>query len=160
MIRVILILAALLTFGVAARADGVVVPAEQRFSAYSGNIPECDLDEAFHRIQVYFQQKESEYWHSELTIDHFDRVREISLRGNGVSYIPRRYCIARAFLSDGTEHTAIYQIQQDLGIIGIGIGVEWCIVGLDRDSAYSPACSALRPFAERFLGPKVLVERY
>jgi hypothetical protein len=31
---------------------------------------------------------------------------------------------------------------------------------MDRLFAYSPACSTLRPYAERFLGSKALVERY
>ncbi len=160
MTRVILILAAILSFAVAARAETIIVPAEQRHMPYTGNLPVCDDPSVLERVGTRFSQKESEYWDSTLQIDKFDRVKEISLRGNGVAYIPRRYCIARAFLNDGKERTAIFEIQEGLGIIGMGYGVEWCIVGLDRNSAYSPACSALRPYAERFLGEPALVERY
>ena len=158
--RLILAFVAILGFTAAAHAAGVIVPAEQRYSAYSGQLAACDDSSALGRISWRFAQKESEYWHSNRSIDHFDRVREISLRGNGVAYIPRRYCIARAYLNDGRPHTVIYQIQEGLGMIGWGMGVEWCVVGLDRDDAYNPACSVLRPFAQRFLGQKVLVERY
>ncbi len=45
-------------------------------------------------------------------------------------------------------------------MIGWGYGVEWCVVGLDRNLAYAPACSALRPFVERYLGEKALRARY
>jgi hypothetical protein len=160
MTRAILILAALLSFVAVARADGIVVPAEQRHSWYTGNLPTCDDPGVLERVTSRFGQKESGFWDSTLEITSFDRVKEISLRGNGLAYIPRRYCIARAFLNDGQERTAIYDVQESLGIIGFGYGVEWCIVGLDRNSAYSPACSVLRPYAERFLGEKALVERY
>ena len=57
-------------------------------------------------------------------------------------------------MSDQKERTIIYEIQEDTGIIGWGWGVQWCVVGLDRNSAYSPACSVLRPLAERYLGDK------
>jgi hypothetical protein len=160
MTRLILILIALLSFGAAARAGGIVVPAEQRYSPYSGDLYACDDANLLGRVSAAFAKKEWGYWNSPLQIQHYDRVIEISLRGNGLGYIPRRYCLARAFLSDNSEHTVIYQFQQDLGFAGFGEGVEWCVVGLDRNSAYSPACSVLRPYAERFLGPKVLVERY
>lgn len=155
-------LAVFVFFGLAlsAHAAGIIVPAEHRYSAYSGKLPACDDSSALGRITDRFAQKESEYWKSSLAIERFDRVQEISLRGNGLAYIPRRYCIARAYLNDHREHTVIYQIQEDLGMIGWGIGVEWCVVGLDRNNAYAPACSVLRPFAQRFLGQKVLVERY
>jgi hypothetical protein len=160
MTRAILILAAILGFFATARADGVIVPAEQRHFAYSGDLPDCGDPGVLGRVSSRFAHKEGEYWNSTLEIDKFDRVKEISLRGNGVAYIPRRYCIARAFLNDGQKRTAIYDVQESLGIIGFGYGVEWCIVGLDRNSAYSPACSVLRPYAERFLGEKALVEKY
>ncbi len=35
-------------------------------------------------------------------------------------------------------------------LAGFGFGVEWCVVGLDRNGAYNPACrmaQALQPFA-------------
>ena len=45
-------------------------------------------------------------------------------------------------------------------MIGWGYGVEWCVVGLDRNLAYAPACSVLRPFVERYLGEAAMRARY
>ncbi len=160
MSRIFFLLIALLSFADTVRAQQFIVPAERRFSPYVGDLSLCDSPGILGRITATFAQKESYFWTSELKLTDFDRVREISLRGNGVQFIPRRYCIARGMLSDNTKRTVIYQIQEGQGIIGFGEGVEWCVVGLDRDSAYSPACSALRPYAERFLGSAALVERY
>ena len=158
--RIFVCLAALLGLGAGAHAGGVVVPAEQRYSAYSGNLPACDDPGVLARIADRFAQKESGFWNSPLQIGGYDRIREIGFRSNGLGYIPRRYCLARALGSDSRKRTLIYDVEESLGMIGWGYGVEWCVVGLDRDLAYAPACSALRPFVARFLGEKALRVRY
>jgi hypothetical protein len=158
--RIVFCLAALLALGAGARAGGIVVPAEQRYSAYSGDLPACDDPGVLARIGGRFAQKESEYWNSPLRIAGFDRVEEIGLRSNGLGYIPRRYCVARALGDDSQPRTVVYQIQESLGMIGWGYGVEWCVVGLDRNLAYAPACSALRPFVENHRAQKALRARY
>jgi len=112
------------------------------------------------RISDRFAQKESEYWASSLQINSYDRIEEVGFRANGLAYIPRRYCVARTLDSDLKNRTVIYEIEESLGIIGWGYGVEWCVVGLDRNLAYAPACSALRPFVDRYLGEKALRARY
>lgn len=146
----------------AARADSPYEdPAERHFSPYVGDVYKCDEGAILARIQGVWQTTQAGIWHEpQFEITSFDRIRELSLRGDGTEYIPRRYCIARAHLADDSLHTIIYQIEEGQGIIGFGDGVEYCIVGLDKLFAYSPACSSLRPIAERFLGSKALVERY
>ena len=48
-------------------------------------------------------------------------------------------------INDGTRRPIYYGIGEDTGIIGVTWGVEWCVVGLDRNWAYNPACKAARP---------------
>ena len=152
---------ALLGLTTAARADSEYQdPAERHYSPYVGDMYACNDPAVLTRIQGVFRTTQNAYWKEDLQLTEFDRVRELSVRGNGVEYIPRRYCIARGHFSNDSVHTVIYQIQEGEGIIGVGDGVEWCVVGLDRLFAYSPACSSLRPYAERFLGSKALVEKY
>ena len=38
-----------------------------------------------------------------------------------------------------------YSIQEASGWLGIGWGIEWCVVGLDRNWAYNPACRMAQP---------------
>jgi len=151
---------ALLALCGAARAQGYSTPAEQRYSSYSANLPPCDDPGVLATITGRFDHKEAEYWNSTLQIDGYDRVREIGFRANGLGYIPRRYCMARAQVNDLKPRAVIYAIQEDLGIIGWGYGVEWCVIGLDRNLAYAPGCQAVRPFLERELGEKALRELY
>ena len=160
MSRAFLIAAAFLGLTVTAQAGGVVVPAEERYSAFHADLPNCDDSGVLGVISGRFASKEASYWNSSLGIDSFDKVRQIGFRSNGLGYIPRRYCVARAHMSDNRERTVIYQVQDRLGWIGAGYGVEWCVIGKDRNFAYAPACSVLRPFAERYLGESVLHARY
>ena len=158
--RALLIAAALLGMTVVAQAGGIVVPAEERYSAFHADLPACDNAGVLGTISSRFAGKESTFWNSSLGIDSFDKVHEIGFRANGLGYIPRRYCVAHARMNDNRERTVIYQIQDRLGWIGIGYGVEWCVIGKDHNFAYAPACSALRPFADRYLGESVLHARY
>ena len=52
---------------------------------------------------------------------------------------------AVATLSDGLKHRVNYWIGEDTGMIGMMWGVEWCVVGLDRNWAYNPVCKMARP---------------
>ena len=134
-------------------------PAERRFSPYVGNVYKCEEPAILGRIQGLFRTTQNAYYKQDLQLTAFDRIRELSLRGNGTAYIPRRYCIARGHFSDNSVHTVIFDIEEGMGIIGVGDGVEYCVVGMDPMFAFAPACSQLRPYAERTLGAAV-VERY
>lgn len=122
-----------------------VVPAEKRFWSYDGELPPCDDPSVLSRISDRFEQKESEYWDSNLQITNYDHVKAIGVRPWGLDHIPRTFCIARATLNDKSVHEVSYSIREDLGIIGFGYGVEWCVDGLDRDFAYAPSCKEARP---------------
>ena len=122
------------------RSPADTPPAEARMLPYTGLLPACDDGDVLARIQWEFGDRESEYWQSGLAIARFSRALETGLRANGASYIPRRYCAARALFNDGRERAVIYQLGEDLGFIGMGYGVVWCVEGLDREHAFSPDC--------------------
>lgn len=110
---------------------------------YDGVLPACDA--ALDTITSRFAQKEGQYWNSNLQILRFDRVRQTAFRPWAPNTIPRRFCTATAFVSDGRKHRVDYWIGEDTGMIGMDWGVEWCVVGLDRNWAYNPACKMARP---------------
>jgi hypothetical protein len=110
---------------------------------YDGTLPACEA--ALDVIAQRFAQKEGRFWNSNLQILGFDRVRETAFRPWAEQTVPRRYCTAVAQVSDGRNHTVHYAIVEDGGMIGMFWGVEWCVVGLDRNWAYNPACKMARP---------------
>lgn len=110
---------------------------------YDGQLPPCEA--GIDIISSEFAQKESIHWNSDLRIYGFERIREVAFRPWHADTIPRRFCEARATVSDGKVTTVRYSIIEDGGVAGFGIGVEWCVVGYDRNWAYNPACRIARP---------------
>ncbi len=120
-------------------------PAEDRTIPYSGNLPACEDTWALQVITSAFNY--SRYWYSlqRLQLDHFEAVKEIGFRTNGPEFIPRRYCVGRAIFSDGRQREVKYNLIERGGFVGLGDGVEWCVVGEDPFHVYSPACRAAGP---------------
>jgi hypothetical protein len=112
---------------------------------YDSALPACDNSWALSTIQSRFASKEGMYWNSALQIVNFDRIREVALRPWADATIPRRWCTGRALISDGLWRTLRYSIIEDGGMIGANFGVEWCVVGIDRNWAYNPNCREAAP---------------
>jgi len=112
---------------------------------YDGELPPCDAPAALDSIASKFATKEGRFWNSNLTIQGYERIRETAFRPWAPNAIPRRFCSALALVSDGLKHPIHYSIAETTGFVGASWGVEWCVVGLDRNMAYSPACKMARP---------------
>jgi hypothetical protein len=110
---------------------------------YDGRVAPCEA--ALSTITSQFREKESTFWNSALQITGYAQVHEIAFRPWQSDNIPRRYCSGEAMLNDGKVRTVTYSIIEDGGFSGIDQGVEWCVTGLDRNWAYSPACRMARP---------------
>lgn len=108
-----------------------------------GWLPACEA--ALSTIAWRFAQKEGRFWNSDLRILGFERVRQTAFHPWAEGSIPRRFCSAVALVSDGQEHAVHYWIGEGTGAFGFGWGVEWCVVGLDRNWAYNPKCRMARP---------------
>jgi hypothetical protein len=112
---------------------------------YDAVMPHCDDPIALGKIQARFAEKERGFWNSELQILGFERLRQVAVRPWAVDTIPRRFCSGTAVTSDGRKRRVNYWIGEDTGMIGGTWGVEWCVVGLDRNWAYSPQCRMALP---------------
>ena len=87
---------------------------------YDGAVVDCER--ALPTIATQFWEKESSFWNSSLKI-----TTPIEIAG------------------DGKVRKVHFSIIEDGGFSGYGNGVEWCVVGLDRNWAYNPSCRAARP---------------
>ncbi|MBV9565697.1 MAG: hypothetical protein JOY90_35375 [Bradyrhizobium sp.] len=110
---------------------------------YDGRVAPCE--KALGTITNQFEDKESTYWNSPLKITAYGNIHEIAFRPWQSDNMPRRYCTGSVQLSDGAVRTLNYSIIEDGGFAGFNQGVEWCVVGLDRNWAFNPACKAARP---------------
>jgi hypothetical protein len=121
-----------------------IVPAERREQGFSGKVTACDDHAVLDSITERFQIREN-YWSSGLKMLGFDQITERGYRTDGYDYIPRRYCEARVAFNDQKYRRVDYWIGEDQGFAGYGFGVEWCVVGLDRNYADTPSCRAVGP---------------
>jgi hypothetical protein len=112
---------------------------------YSRNLPACDHPAALNRIIANFHTKEIRFWNSELRIVGIENIQETALMPWAAQSIPRRFCSGTAVINDGARHPLWYSIAEDTGMIGMSFGVNFCVDGLDRNDAYSPACRAAKP---------------
>jgi hypothetical protein len=120
---------------------------------YDRALPECHAATALNAVAVNFAQKEARFWPQQrgwvydkgLKIVGYEDVREVAYRPWAPNAIPRRFCTAVALVTDGLKHPIHFSIGESTGMIGAGFGVEWCVVGLDRNWAYSPSCKMARP---------------
>jgi hypothetical protein len=114
---------------------------------YEAALPPCEHPAVLDRIVARFAEKESRFWQSDLQILGFDRIRETAFRPwvGAPDAIPRRFCSGTALVSDARARPIHYWIGEDTGMIGASWGVEWCVVGLDRNWAYNPGCRMARP---------------
>ena len=139
--------ATLLAVMLSARSAQAASPWEMTFwlfgPSYDGRVKECDA--ALGTITSQFQEKESSFWNSPLQIVAYGNIHEIAFRPWQSDNIPRRFCSGSVQLNNGTFHTIHYSIIEDGGFAGFGQGVEWCVVGLDRNWAFNPACKAAGP---------------
>jgi hypothetical protein len=112
---------------------------------YDAIVPACDWPTALAKIQARFASKENRFWQSDLLIVEFDRIRQTAFLPWVRGTVPRRFCSGRALTSDGLWRPVHYSIIEDGGMIGGSWGVEWCVVGVDRNRAYDPGCKMARP---------------
>jgi len=114
---------------------------------YDNVVPACEDPAVLSKIMARFAERERAFWQSALFIVEIDRVRETAYRPwrGAPDAIPRRYCSGVALVSDTRARPVYYWIGEDTGWIGASWGVEWCVVGLDRNWAYNPGCRMAKP---------------
>lgn len=82
----------------------------------------------------------------QVAISDFHSIRETRyLPAQEDRPIGRRYCGAKAVLSDGNSRDVWYLIEEGQGYAGIGgNNVEFCVSGFDRWFVYNGRCRVLR----------------
>ena len=142
-------LSTLVTLSVLALAPAAVAreltPAEKRIFPYDAALPACHDLAVLEKIASYFAEKESKFWQSDLRIAEYEHIKPLAWRPWGLDLIPRRFCTGRVITSDGARRRIDYSVRESLAVIGASWGVEWCVLGLDRNWAYNPSCRMARP---------------
>lgn len=122
----------------------VVADGASARQAFPGEVPACHDPAMLNRIISRFAWADRNTWHTGLRILRIDSPGE----SVGVPYpqspVPRRYCTARGFLSNGTETGVFYLIEGGLGFAGLGPHLEFCLSAFDPWHVYGGWCRTLR----------------
>lgn len=109
------------------------------------DLPTCDAGRVIHRIIEKAAHADARQWHTGIVVDDVDRARQtrhIGSTGGGLR--ERRWCEARAHMSDGRTRQVFYLIEGYAGFAGIRYGVESCIAGRDFWNVYGSNCRSIR----------------
>lgn len=118
-------------------------PAEYR--GFSANLPACDDPAVLGNITSAFGAREATYAGGALALTAYQRVSTRAWRPWGNDFIPRRFCSAKAYFSDGRYRQVDYSVRDGLGLMGWTWNVNWCVQGLDRHWTYQADCTMARP---------------
>jgi hypothetical protein len=120
-------------------------PAERREVPFDASLPSCQDPRVVSEIAANFAVREDRF----LELGAAHRPVRAAWSGElahvGLDYIPRRFCTGRVLTNDGRLRRIHYSIREDLGIIGLSWGTDWCVLGLDRHNAHAPACRQALP---------------
>lgn len=131
--------------GTASAANGFEMNFWMSGPRYDHNVPLCHEHGPLDHIISRWGTKEYRFWNSDLELVGFENIREIGWEPWPSGTMPRRFCSASVLVSDGKRRQIYYSIGEDTGWLGVTYGVEFCVVGLDRNWAYNPQCQMARP---------------
>src|ERR1700693_3908702 len=112
---------------------------------YTAKVPLCEERGPLKTIESRFRTKEGKFWNSDLKIIGIEKIQEVSWQPWAPGTIPRRFCSATVLVSDGLWRSLYYAITEDAGMLGVSYGIEFCVVGLDREWSYQPNCVRAKP---------------
>ncbi len=108
----------------------------------------CGNDAVLNRIASRFRHQVNNVPNlPNVGIADFRRIGETRYQPQiaGERPIERRYCHAKADLTNGRTHDVWYVIERPMGFAGLGSNVEFCLAGFDRWKVYDGRCRVLRP---------------
>lgn len=109
------------------------------------DLPTCDAGRVIDKIIEKAAYADARQWHTGIVVERVDRARQRRHIGStGAGLRERRWCEARAHMSDGRTRQVYYLIESYAGFAGIRYGVESCIAGRDFWNVYGSNCRAIR----------------
>lgn len=133
----------------AALALLLAVPAtagERPYFSWNGDarVPDCEAMSVQSAVMGHIARADPDYTRG-LKIRDMHRIVETGYTVNQPSPYARRYCEARARMSDGHERRVYYAIMEHSGFVGVSWNLQACVAGLDPWRVYDAGCRTVRP---------------
>ncbi len=116
----------------------------QAHSRWYTSLPSCSHHNVLENIIKRYNKADRTLWYDGVKLRSISHTRERSGTHYPYSSINRRYCRAKAHLSNGRHHTVHYLVEEGMGLAGFKWGVDYCLTRTDRWHAYDGWCRVLR----------------
>ncbi len=113
-------------------------------SAFAIGFPQCEDPKVEARIIKDFNWAERKTWQRGIQLMQLSKMHEHRTVNHEGSVVTRRYCMAKAHLSNGKHRSIYYMINDRGGFAGIWWRVTHCVIGLDPWRNHDGHCRAIR----------------
>jgi hypothetical protein len=139
-----LVAAALFTSNAVAADLRVYTPPATAFGGIIHPLPDCTDSAVLGDIAHKFAYQDTHIVHSGLAVVGVDSIRQTRFK-DGPSLTDVRYCIGRAWLSNGRTSEVVFIIEGPMkGKYSLGYAVESCLPGFDPFRVYDGNCRSIR----------------
>ena len=105
----------------------------------------CANKRVLRQIVDRFAWAENRTWHRGFVIARLENPQlRYDVPAEEVGMVPRRYCEARAVMTNGETYTVYYTTEEELGFASIGDYVDFCVLGLDPWRVHDGFCRTVR----------------
>lgn len=104
----------------------------------------CTHARALGRIQSRFAWAENSLWRRGFVIATIGNARPSGHPYAEPGLVKRDYCVADAVMTNGSSYPVHYTIEHGLGFVGIGVSVDFCVLGLDPWHVHDGSCRTVR----------------
>lgn len=112
--------------------------------AQAHKLPDCDASSVLAKVSRQILIAEKNVVKSGDAIGELKYSRQLKVRENGPRVFAQRYCRAKGITQSGRSKTVYYLIEEKNGFIGIGYGVESCVLGRDPWKVHGANCRSVR----------------
>ncbi|SDU28760.1 cytoplasmic protein [Stappia sp. ES.058] len=107
-------------------------------------VPTCDTAAVRRAVAGQIARADADYLGG-IAIEDMSRVVETAYTQGRPSPYARRFCEARAEMSDGRTRRVYYAIMEHSGFVGVSWNLRACVAGLDPWRVYDARCRTVRP---------------
>lgn len=108
------------------------------------SVPECTSSSVLATVRSKFAASDAGIIHAGLALTNVDRITQDYAGQNDPSPYARRYCVARAELSDGKTTTLYYLVEEQAGFVGVTWNVDVCLLGYEPWRHHDGRCHTVR----------------
>lgn len=108
------------------------------------SVPDCASSSVLDSVRGKVAAADASMLSAGVSLTSVDRIAQDYAGQDDPSPTARRYCVARAALSDGKTTTLYYLVEQQAGFVGVTWNVEACLLGYEPWRLHDGRCHTVR----------------